>query len=387
MIEIPGPIPIAIHPLFWVMVFFIGWINGGTLSLTLIWAAIIFVSVLIHEFGHALTAVCFRQKARIQLIALGGVTMFEGPKIAFWKQFLITLNGPLFGFGLFLLATLLLPFSQGLPLFGKILKMTQMANLFWTIINLLPVLPLDGGQLMRITLEGLFGVKGFKASLIIGGIIALLFACYFFIMQAFLAGAFFFLFAFLSFDMWRQSRYATKPDRDDTNKQILVQGENALQEEDTAKARQFFEEVMEKAPGGMLGNTAAQYLALINAKEGKKEEAYNLLLPIKDQLAEDTIGLLHELAFDNKNYRLVIELSAQAFQIRNDQATALRNAKAYAFEGKGRAAGGWLQAAWQFGGLDIREVLQEEEFEKLKGDREFEGFVGKLTRCATFQQD
>src|SRR5438105_9521679 len=145
MIEIPGPIPIAIHPLFWVMVFFIGWINGGTLSLTLIWVGIIFISVLIHELGHALTAMCFRQKARIQFIALGGVTTFEGPKISYPKQFLITLNGPLFGFGLFLLATFLLPLSHSFPLLGKILKMTQIANLFWTIVNLLPVLPLDGG--------------------------------------------------------------------------------------------------------------------------------------------------------------------------------------------------------------------------------------------------
>ena len=57
---------------------------------TLIWVGIIFFSVVIHEFGHALTAVFFKQTARIQLIAFGGVTMFEGPKLKFWQQFIIT---------------------------------------------------------------------------------------------------------------------------------------------------------------------------------------------------------------------------------------------------------------------------------------------------------
>ncbi len=43
-----------------------------------------------------------------------------------------------------------------------ILKYTQVANLFWTIVNLLPVLPLDGGQLLRIVLEAAFGVKDLR---------------------------------------------------------------------------------------------------------------------------------------------------------------------------------------------------------------------------------
>ena len=98
MIVIPGPIPVAIHPLFWLLATVIGWIYSQSLPGVLIWIGIIFFSVLIHEFGHALTAVAFRQRAQIQLVALGGLTSFEGPKLRFWQQFLITFNGPLFGF-------------------------------------------------------------------------------------------------------------------------------------------------------------------------------------------------------------------------------------------------------------------------------------------------
>ena len=160
MIVIPGPIPIAIHPFFWLFAAMIGWLNSGSFYGTLIWVGIIVVSVLIHEFGHALTAVFFRQKARIQLIALGGVTTFDGPKLKFWQQFLITLNGPVFGFLLFLAATLLLQWKIASPVWYGILKTTQLANLFWTVVNLLPVLPLDGGPdfYLRLSDRGLWTV-------------------------------------------------------------------------------------------------------------------------------------------------------------------------------------------------------------------------------------
>ena len=377
MIEIPGRIPLAIHPFFWVFAGLIGWLSSGTLLGMFVWIGIIFVSVVIHEFGHALTAVCFKQKARIQLIALGGVTMFEGPKLKFWQQFLITFNGPLFGFFLFLIATALLHFSWP-PLFLKILKVTQLANLFWTVVNLLPVLPLDGGQLLRIVLEAIFGVKGFKASLLVGAIIAALISFYFFMMQGFLLGAFFFLFAFQSFDAWRKSRFATRSDRDESNKQLMIQAEEALQEGRTEEAKRILEEVKEKAKDGMLAFAATQYLAFLAIKEGKREEAYDLLVPIKDHLTEDSRCLLHELAAQQKNYPLVIELATPCYQVAPSQKMALSNARAFAYQKQAKPAGGWLQTAWQFGGLDVRAVLQEEEFLLLKDDPEFKEFIDQI---------
>lgn len=377
MIVIPGPIPITIHPFFWLFAALLGWLMSGTFMGCLIWVGIIFVSVLIHEFGHALAAVIFKQKARIQLVALGGLTMFDGPKLKFWQQFIITLNGPLFGFFLFLLATALLtiPFP---PFFLKILKATQLANLFWTVVNLIPVLPLDGGQLLRIVLEGLFGVRGFKASLLIGSVIALLFSFYFFMLQNFLAGAFFFLFAFQSFDTWRKSRFANRSDRDETNKQLMLQAEEALQEERIEEAKRLLEEVRRLASGGVLAFTAQQYLAFLSFKEGKRKECYDLLLPIKEHLGDDSLCILHELAAEQKNYPLVVELSAKCYQIDATQKRALNNARAFAYEHQAKPAGGWLQTAWQFGGLNIQAVLLEEEFKVLKDHPEFKEFVQGL---------
>src|SRR3972149_11388238 len=105
MIRIPGKIPIIIHPTFFIIAALIGYINSFSLIGTLIWIGIILVSVIIHEFGHALTALIFGQKPRIELVALGGLTYHEGGGLPYWKQFIIVFDGPLFGFFLFIFAS------------------------------------------------------------------------------------------------------------------------------------------------------------------------------------------------------------------------------------------------------------------------------------------
>lgn len=374
MIEIPGPIPVSIHPFFWLFAFLIGWLNSASLIGAFMWVGIILVSVLIHEYGHALTAICFKQKTRIQLVALGGLTSFDGPKLKFWQQFLITFNGPLFGFGLFLLATYALTFHWG-PAVTIVLKYTQIANLFWTIINLLPVLPLDGGQLLRIILEAFFGVKGFKAALLVGAILSALISLYFFMLQGFLIGAIFFLFAFQSFDMWRKSRFATSSDRDDGTTELMTKAEIALQEGRKEDAKKLLYEIIEKAPKSLMALASAQYLAYLLMQEKKHEEAYQILLPIKSQLSDDALPILHTLAAEHKNDSLVCELSADVYQTAPTQKGALANARSFARLGKAKEAGGWLQTALQYGGLTLSTLLQEEAFAKVKNDPQFTQFL------------
>jgi len=380
MIEIPGRIPISIHPLFWLLAALIGWINAqGSLLGVVIWVGIIFFSVLFHEYGHAVTSVWFRQTAKIQLVAMGGVTSYTGPKLKFWQQFLIVLNGPIFGFLLFLGASAWLSFGvdPGTTLY-VILKITQVANLFWTVVNLLPVLPLDGGQLLRIVLEAMFGVKGFKASLLIGAGIAFACSFAFFIMQFFLAGALFFLFAFQSFDLWRKSRFVMQIDREEEFRKSLIQGEMALQAGKKPQAKELFAKVHAQAKGGLLATVAAQHLALLCVEEGKRKEAYDLLLPIEPQLADETRVLLHQLAFEEHNDSLVAKLSSICYQFSPTQEMALRNARVFARLKEPKLAGGWLQKAWQHGGLKMDSILQEVDFAALKGNADFEEFIQKL---------
>ena len=166
MIRIPGKIPIIIHPLFWLLAIFIGWMSTFTLTGTLLAVLVIVISVLFHEFGHALTGMAFQQTVRIELAAFGGFTYRQGRKLKLWEEFIVVLNGPMAGLSLGVLAWLcwhFLAIENAALLF--VMKFTALVNFFWTVINLVPVLPLDGGHLLSIILEGIFGFKGVKMAI------------------------------------------------------------------------------------------------------------------------------------------------------------------------------------------------------------------------------
>ncbi len=378
MLVIPGKIPIAIHPFFWVFAAIIGWLMTQSLVGMFIWIGIILISVLVHEMGHATLAIIFKQHPRIELVALGGLTSYEGKNLKFSQQFIIVLFGPLFGFLLAGVATLLLWMNIfHAPIAFGIIKSIQIVNIFWSIINLVPVLPLDGGQLLRIALESKWGVKGFKASLFIGMLISAILALFFFAMQYFLAGALFFLFAFQSFDMFRKSKNLSSSDRSEKNAEKLKKAEMTLQAGNKAEAKMIFEEIRNETKEGILFVAATHYLALIDFEMGEKHEAYNLLLSVKDKLAEDAVCLLHKLAFDEEDYEIVTELSASCFKLAPSKDVALRNARAFAFLNKAKPAGGWLQTAKELGRLNIDLILQEKFFDKVKDDPTFQHFIKK----------
>ena len=78
-------IPVRVSPLFFLTAALIGFLWSNTLMGTLIWMMIIFVSVLVHEYGHALTAKAFGQSPRIELVAFGGLTIPQGKRLSLRK--------------------------------------------------------------------------------------------------------------------------------------------------------------------------------------------------------------------------------------------------------------------------------------------------------------
>lgn len=376
MIQIRGKIPITIYPTFWLFAALIGFLNSQSFVGTLIWVGIIFISVLFHEFGHALTARLFGQKPRIELVALGGLTYHNGQKLPFWKQFLIVLNGPLFGFILVILATLLLQipaFSQGASY--SVLSLTRLVNLFWTIINLLPVMPLDGGQLLRIGLEKIFGIKGFKYTLFASMCVSLAISLFFFLTQGFLIGALFFLLAFQSYDSYRRTRHLSETDRDDTLRELLEKVEECLQLGKKQEAYQLCEEIRTKAKEGMLYELATQYLAFLKYEKGEKKEAYDLLLPIRTELGKESLCLLHKTAFEQRDFSLVIELSSPCFQTAPTPETALRNAFAHAQLHQTVPTIGWLQTAIDEGLENTKQVLSDPLLDPIRQDPSFQALL------------
>lgn len=376
MIHFRGRIPISIYPTFWLFAALIGYLNTLSFIGTLIWVAIIFVSVLFHEFGHALTALMFDQSPRIELVALGGLTYHNGQKLPFWKQFFIVLDGPIFGFLLVIIATVLLQlpaFSQGMA--GSILSLTRVVNLFWTIVNLLPVMPLDGGQLLRIILERIFGLKGFKYAILTSMIIAVVISLFFFLTQAYLIGALFFLLAFQSYDTFRRTRHLSENDRDDSLREQLEKVEELMQTGKKEEALQLCQEIRAKAKKGMLYELSTQYLAFMKYERGDSKGAYELLLSIRQELSGDALCLLHKVAFEQKDFPLVIELAGTCFQNWPTAETAVRNAFAHAQLKQVVPTVGWLQTAINEGLSNLKEILSDQLLDPIRQDSLFQSLL------------
>lgn len=381
MIRIPGRIPITIYPSFWILTALIAILFGeGDFLKMFIWVAVIFISVLFHEFGHALTALLFGRNPRIELVAMGGLTYHDGEKLPFWKQFFITLNGPVFGFIIVIALYLLkdIPaLSTGYA--GQLLMQILVVNVIWTLVNLLPILPLDGGQLLRITLEKFFDYKGLRYAFLTSAILSLAFCLIFFLTQNFLAGAVFFLFAFENFDNYRKSRFVRDSDRRDEFKKIFLEAEMNLRQGNKEKALEAFEALRTSAKEGLIYDTATQYAAFLHYDQGHIQEAYRMLIPLKDRLDPDALALLHRIAFEQGDFTMVMELAGSVFQYAPEAEVALRSAYAAANLKQAEASIGWLQTARQSGVENLKEIIAEKAFDEIRSNPAFQEFAASLT--------
>lgn len=186
-----GRIPVRVHPLFWVVAAIFGW--NEDLRKTVIVMLCMFVSILIHELGHALTAEAFGWPSEILLYHFGGLAFsqrYHGNTPL--KSILVSLAGPFAGFALAALVigvhiALVVSGNKGDGIAGVngdgeelvwyAIVTLELINIAWGIINLAPVIPLDGGQVMRSVFEWI-GIRDFdyrtaQVSLIIGGLVAL----------------------------------------------------------------------------------------------------------------------------------------------------------------------------------------------------------------------
>jgi Zn-dependent protease len=150
-------IPVRVHPFFWVTLAIIGGALGANTPQDILRVAFFllagFVSIMVHELGHALTARKFGAHSEIVLEAFGGYAAYSGVRMTRPQSFLITAAGPavqiLLGLAVMLLLRQLPEPSQNA---GYFLRMLVWISVVWAVLNLLPVLPLDGGQLLSVAL-------------------------------------------------------------------------------------------------------------------------------------------------------------------------------------------------------------------------------------------
>jgi stage IV sporulation protein FB len=186
--------PTRVHPLFWLIALIMGLGGSSEPRAMVIWVAVVFVSILIHELGHAVLFRLCGFGARIVLYTFGGLAIPEGRThgggplslLPGWGQHaLISFAGPAAGFLLAggILAALQLsghavelrfqlPYLvdwdfqplRSMPATHAIHQLL-FVNIFWGLVNLVPVFPLDGGQIAQAILTRANPRQGVSQSL------------------------------------------------------------------------------------------------------------------------------------------------------------------------------------------------------------------------------
>ncbi len=146
-------IPVGIDWWFWLATALLGggagaqdpddWARVG------VWMLVVFVSILVHEFGHALAGRHFGAYPAIRLHGFGGVTFLPGARFTRGQNILVSAAGPAAGLALGILIWAAAKALNDVPPWvGLAMGYGLYVNFFWTFVNLLPIQPLDGGQIL-----------------------------------------------------------------------------------------------------------------------------------------------------------------------------------------------------------------------------------------------
>jgi Zn-dependent protease len=167
-----------------------------------LWLVCAFFSILIHELGHSTTARLFGVRTDIVLHSMGGMAVGNFDRLQPWQRIVVSAAGPVFGLALFAILNypvqrLANAWDVNLPinpwywalvhpvkLFeeGRIIDSAGLPgiliimNLVWNVFNLIPIIPLDGGMIMREVVTAVLPRQGMRLaygfSFLISGAIA-----------------------------------------------------------------------------------------------------------------------------------------------------------------------------------------------------------------------
>ena len=119
------------------------------MSWALVFAVLLYGSVLLHEISHALAARAFKMPVTsINLHFLGGATEIEGEAETPGREFVIAVVGPLTSLLVGAVAYFAIDLFDGGLLRFAVASLAG-ANLVVGVLNLVPGLPLDGGRVLQ----------------------------------------------------------------------------------------------------------------------------------------------------------------------------------------------------------------------------------------------
>ncbi len=177
-------IDIKLHLTFFILLIWVGFsaaLNGGTgmtMLVEIFFILALFLSVVLHELGHALMAKRFGIETRdITLLPIGGIAHLERLPETPKEEFSVSIVGPAVNFviaGVIFIGLLLSGFftqqTLSLSLLNENLWLRFLtANLTLGIFNLIPAFPMDGGRVLRSLLSNTMSrVKATRTAALIG---------------------------------------------------------------------------------------------------------------------------------------------------------------------------------------------------------------------------
>ncbi|QEH37052.1 Peptidase family M50 [Aquisphaera giovannonii] len=194
-------IPVRIHPLFWMVTAFMGW-QDHNMPFVALWILCVLVSILVHEYGHGLMARHFGGSPSIVLYGLGGLCISPAERTPA-QRLAVLFSGPGAGFVLLGLVMVITTAIWGITPYEHVAMMRYtlglggdeesvlraffripnvplrlcydflvQINLFWGLVNLLPIYPLDGGQATQVVMSQLDRRHGARRSHIVSFVTA-----------------------------------------------------------------------------------------------------------------------------------------------------------------------------------------------------------------------
>ena len=148
--------PVTVRASFLLIAALIGFTGVGEIEETIAWIVIVFVSILIHELGHAITARSYGAEVEIELNGNGGLTSWSVPdkELGPGQRALVAAAGSgvgvLFGGIVWLFDRFTGPYVE---VAGFVVSTLIAVNVLWGLLNWLPIRPLDGGHLFTSLLQ------------------------------------------------------------------------------------------------------------------------------------------------------------------------------------------------------------------------------------------
>ncbi len=158
----PFGVPVVVGPSWFLVALLITWvfqpqvaralpgIGDASWAVALAYAVLLYVSVLVHELAHSVTALRLGLPVRrITLHLLGGVSEIERQPQTPLRALLVSVSGPLLNVVLAGLGWLVLQVAPEPTVVSELASALTWANVVVAVFNLLPGLPLDGGFVLE----------------------------------------------------------------------------------------------------------------------------------------------------------------------------------------------------------------------------------------------